>query len=385
MVDRRNHDKEKVIEAISALNLTVTTAEVAARTGLSISDSNRLINEVASDTGARLDVRQSGNITYSFAENFKSKYFARGLKAFLQKMGLTVYFFLFTLVKISFGLMLLSSLAIVLTAMLTFTFLLQMGGRRRPRMLINLNQIKEMIFWGKKSTAAVKENGNFLLHCFSFLFGDESDASEELHEQEWQMIAQMIQANDGVIIVEQIAPYQLAPLKSGREINEDAMFSVLCRFEGYPEVTEKGNIVYVFPSLKTRFPPSPPHSLEEKKVPFSSLTAAQLKPVLALAMLNLTGAWWLAFTAHRIFRMYQWQVDVLAIYGTLFVIIPLIRWCCLRWSNARRQARNIRRAQLATQLNAPPAGLQDKLNERLAIEAQHHRKGPDKVIYSTEE
>lgn len=382
MPGKNKTDKEKVIAAIVKQDRRVTTADVAASTGLSLSESNLLINQIAADTAARLDVSQSGNITYVFAANFQSYYLSRGLKAFGEKFGRLVFGLLFLLLKISFGLILLASLAIVLTAMLTFAFVIQMGSKqRRPKPLINLAHIRELIFWGKRGTVVISENRNFLLNCFSFLFGDGN--AQNLEEQQWQLIAQLIQANDGVIVAEQVAPYRIEKNKNN---DHDAMFDILCRFAGHPEVSDSGNIVYVFPSLKTnQLLAMPKASLQEKKLLFSNLGSDEIKPVLAIAILNLTGALWLAFTAHRIFRMYQWQVDLLVIYGSLFVIIPFLRWCWLKWANARLQKRNEQRDALASNLLAPPDALQQKLNERLQIELRHQQKEPDTIVYSTEE
>ncbi len=76
------------------------------------------------------------------------------------------------------------------------------------------------------------------------MFGD-GNPNARLKEDRWQYIAQLIRANGGVVTAEQLAPYTDADPK-----NEDGVLPVLVRFDGRPEVTDSGNIVYLFPSLQ---------------------------------------------------------------------------------------------------------------------------------------
>ena len=58
-----------------------------------------------------------------------------------------------------------------------------------------------------RSTTRVPEtNNNFMMNCFSFLFGD-GQPNANLEERKWQLIAQVIKANNGVVTAEQLAPY----------------------------------------------------------------------------------------------------------------------------------------------------------------------------------
>lgn len=53
--------------------------------------------------------------------------------------------------------------------------------------------------------------------------------------------------NNGAIIAEQVAPY-LDNISNQED--EDYILPVLIRFNGYPEVSDKGEIIYYFPELQ---------------------------------------------------------------------------------------------------------------------------------------
>ena len=86
---------------------------------------------------------------------------------------------------------------------------------------------------------------NFLMNVFSYLFGN-GDPNQKFEELEWQTIAKVIEVNQGVVTAEMLAPYAGEDPK-----DEDWMVHVLTRFNGMPEVTENGGIVYTFPAFQS--------------------------------------------------------------------------------------------------------------------------------------
>ncbi|CAN5431388.1 hypothetical protein BH11CYA1_BH11CYA1_19590 [soil metagenome] len=379
--------KQIAIRAINQLGRRVTAADVATETGLSINDSSRLLNEIASEVGGHLEVSAQGFVAYSFSSGFQNKYIATGLKAFFERVGKLLFDIGFFTVKISFGLLLLTSLAVVIIAVMITIFVTTFGSEKKNKRqpLLDLLILRDLIFWQSTSGRAKRlvvqplsarveqiKNDNFLINCFSFLFGDKSP-NAEIEEKQWRLIAQLIHNNDGVVIAEQLAPLLLLEIPE-KASSEDYVLPVLCRFDGRPEVSDSGSIIYQFPSLQVSagLAETPqivlqnflPNALLEYEIPFSNLTKEQIRPVLAIATLNLAGTWWLAFTAHRLVHIYSWQSDILAIYGTLFAIIPLLRWVFLNWVNAGITMRNAEREKLASKLVKPTADLQEKLNQR---------------------
>lgn len=401
-------DKQTVIRAINQLGRRVSAADVATKTGLSLNDSNRLLNEVASDVGGHLEVSKLGFVAYSFNPGFQNNYLATGIRAFAEKAGRMFFNICFFIVKISFGVILLASLAVVILAVMLTIFVTTFGTEKKNKQqpFLDLLILRDLIFWqpnrakqlpGQPLSATVEQikNDNFLINCFSFLFGDKNP-NAEIEEKQWRLIAQLIHNNKGVVTAEQLAPLLLSEI-STKEDNEDFVLPVLCRFDGRPEVSETGSIIYLFPSLQVSAGPTEapkivlqnflPPALIEYEIPFSELSKEQIRPVLAIATLNLAGTWWLAFTAHRLVHTYRWQADILVVYGTLFVLIPLLRWVYLHWVNTGIAMRNAERDKLAEKLIKPDQALKEKLTEREKM-AQNQAISPTidaaSVIYTSE-
>ncbi len=401
-------DKQIVIRAINQLGRRVSAADVATKTGLSLNDSNRLLNEVASDVGGHLEVSKLGFVAYQFSPGFQNNYLATGLRAFAEKAGRLLFEICFFIVKISFGLILLASLAVVIFAVMLTIFVTTFGTERKNKKqpFLDLLILRDLILWqpnrakrlpGQPLSTTVEQikNDNFLINCFSFLFGDKSP-NTDIEEKQWRLIAQLIHDNKGAVTAEQLAPFMLREI-STKDNNEDFVLPVLCRFDGRPEVSETGSIIYLFPSLQVSAGPTAvpdialpnflPQALIEYEIPFSELSKEQIRPVLAIATLNLAGTWWLAFTANRLVHIYSWQADILATYGTLFVLIPLLRWAYLHWVNAGITMRNAERYKLAEKLRKPDQALEAKLSER-EIMTHNQAIGPTidaaSVIYTSE-
>jgi hypothetical protein len=73
------------------------------------------------------------------------------------------------------------------------------------------------------------------------LFGD-GKPNSNLQKLRWQHIATTIKANGGVVSAEQLAPFL-----DGDTSDSGMVMSALAQFNGHPEVTKSGFIVYVFP------------------------------------------------------------------------------------------------------------------------------------------
>jgi hypothetical protein len=231
---------------------------------------------------------------------------------------------------------------------------------------------------------APKKKGNFVLNCFSFLFGD-GNPNQFLQERRWQLIAQVIRENGGVVTAEQLAPFTDADPK-----NEDGVLPVLVRYDGRPEVTDTGNIVYSFPSLQVSAAhvenSHAPSYLKEERWDFSKLKTDDLVPVLFLATINLIGSWWLFIEAVKIPMLGHLVavLVVLVIYGTLFVLVPCVRWFVLSLLNAQIDARNERRSAWAEQISAPGDSLKTKFKEVEQFKTKLKEITASDIIYSTD-
>lgn len=390
-------EKKLVIKAIDALGRYVTPADVATKTGLPILSTTATLNQVATETGGHLEVAQTGDVAYRFNFGFQNAYLAKGFMRILQLIGDKTFQIAYFLLRISFGIMLILSFLVVVG--LIIVIMLRGGSDDRDRGRgggINFDFfdyliLRDLFWWstGPRQTNRYERQqvrkGNFLLDCFSFLFGD-GNPNYDLEERQWATIAEVIRNNDGVVTAEQLAPFTGANPK-----NEDGVLPTLVRFNGQPEVTETGNIVYVFPSMQvsTRreiHEHTGPIYLKEKLWKFTEAPADSLIPVYLLAGFNFFGSLWLLNTvAHSIELLPLLPlINCLVVYGSFFVGIPLVRWLVQLWLNQRINARNNKRQEYASQLAAPTGELSTKLLEAKQYKVSAQRVSTKDLAYTTE-
>jgi hypothetical protein len=407
-------EKKVVIKAIADLGHRVTAADVASKTGLSLSDTSSMLNAIAAEAGGHLEVSEAGDIAYRFKNNFQSAYLATGIRAVFATVFDKIFAIIFYLLKISFGIFLCISLIIVVIAFIIIAVLSSQFGDRKDFNLKELLEffnfliIRDLIFWGKTSEQTRPENqiegqavtdktrsgkGNFFVNSFSFLFGA-GDPNTHIEEEKWRLAAQAIRENGGVVIKEQLAPY------IGPELDDaDSILPVLTRFEGRPAVTTKGNIAYIFPSLQVTtdadFHPDGEDAaaaaarqgyLKEERWKFSHLSAEALKPVYVIAGLNLFGTLWLYYIFNCMFR-FRWEwTEIMVAYGALFVVIPLFRQAWQTMLNRRIKMRNLERQEAAKIVSQPDQEIIAKLAERQEFATAMHIRAvqADHLAFTTE-
>ncbi len=392
-------EKKLVIKAIDALGRHVTPADVATKTGLPILSTTATLNQVATETGGHLEVAKTGDVAYRFNFGFQNAYLAKGFMRILQMIGEKTFQIAFFLLRISFGIMLILSFLVVVG--LIIVIMLRGGGDRdrdRGGGGINFDFFDYMIlrdlFWWSSYTGQTNRyrnerrqvrKGNFLLDCFSFLFGD-GNPNYDLEERRWATIAEIIRNNEGVVTAELLAPFTGANPK-----NEDGVLPVLVRFNGKPEVSETGNIVYVFPSMQVStkgelHENTKPIYLKEKDWKFTEAPADSLMPVYVLAGFNFFGSIWLLnFVAHSAeFYPLLPLINCLVVYGVFFVGVPLVRWLGQLWLNQRINARNKTRQEYAAQVSSPSGELKTKLLEAKQFQVKTQRVSTKDLAYTTE-
>jgi hypothetical protein len=263
-----------VMRAVEQLDYRVTVGDVSSKAGIDLNTAERGLLALASEAGGNLQVAESGEIAYLFPKNFRgvlrNKYWRLRWQEWWQK----IWSVLFYLIRISFGILLLAS--IVLIAITIIILLVaasasrgegeDRGGSRSsgggmifvPRFWFGPD-----FFWiftpdyrrrqshqrARGRTLDGDRDMSFLEAVFSFLFGD-GNPNADLEDRRWQSIAAVIQNNQGAVVAEQIAPY-LDDLGRGfdREY-EHYMLPVLTRFNGRPQVSPDGQLVYHFPDLQ---------------------------------------------------------------------------------------------------------------------------------------
>eukprot|EP00966_Prymnesium_polylepis_P042697 992321-Prymnesium_polylepis.1 len=89
---------------------------------------------------------------------------------------------------------------------------------------------------------------------FSFVFGD-GDPNEGLRAARVKALAEVIRANGGAVIAEQLAPFLDPPAAPSSDpsrwlVDESWVLPAIMELGGRPDVSDDGSIVYVFDELK---------------------------------------------------------------------------------------------------------------------------------------
>lgn len=402
-----------IMQAVEQLGYRVTVGDVAAKAGLDVNFAQRELLTLASEAGGNLQVAESGDIAYLFPNNFRDILRNKFLRLQLQEWWQKIWRILFYLIRISFGIVLVASILLIFVAI---TIVLSSsdsnngggggegggGGGRGGFFFFPYfwNDLVWIFYWNhdepyyqqRSRLTGQKPQMSFLEAVFSFIFGD-GNPNHNLEERKWSDIATAIRNNRGAVVAEQIAPY-LDNLGQGyaREY-EEYMLPALARFDGRPEVSPQGQIVYHFPQLQTTATErnSEPVAayLREMLWRFSNASSGQIMLAAGLGAVNLVGALVLgnllsnSAIASGFIGFVSAIYPTILIYGVGFLAIPLIRYFWIQWKNSRIEARNQERQQRAMLLNEPDANLLQKLAYAREFAAENVLTGED-LAYTTE-
>ncbi|NEP07423.1 MAG: hypothetical protein F6K25_05505 [Okeania sp. SIO2G4] len=412
-----------IITAVENLDYRVTVGDVVAKAGLDVKVAEQGLLALATDAGGHLQVSETGEIAYLFPKNFRgilrNKFWRLRWREWWEK----VWRVLFYLIRISFGILLILSLVIILAAITIIVISLNSSGERNdsgsrgknfgggmmflPRFWFNYNWFL-WFNWGyydrpyryqrqrQKYHSQGQKNGmNFFEAVFSFLFGD-GNPNYNLDERRWQAIATVIKNNQGAVVAEQIAPY-LDDLGKGYALEyEEYILPVLIRFNGRPEVSSEGQIVYHFPELQATAKGwnSQPISafLKEKFWRFSEATSGQIMLATGLGAVNFVGALVLgslledgtvAAQLGGFISFVEVIYPLLLVYGVGFLVLPLIRYFWVQWRNGKVEARNQQRQKRVITLNHSDRQLKQKIEYAKKF-ASETIIGCESLAYTTE-
>jgi len=402
-----------IMQAVEQLGYRVTVGDVAAKAGLDLNVAQQGLLALASDAGGHLQVAESGEIAYQFPQNFRTILRNKFLRLRLQEWWQKIWKVLSYLIRISFGIVLLASIVLIFVTIAII--LIALNSSRDSDDSPSSNSGGGVVFlpyyWFAPDWFWVfypdydtpqyqhrrreKPQLNFLEAVFSFLFGD-GNPNANLEQRRWQEIGMAIRNKGGSVVAEQIAPY-LDDIGGGysREY-EDYMLPVLTRFNGYPEVSPDGQIVYRFPDLQVtaaqQHQQPIPAYLQELSWRFSSASSGQNILSIGLGAINLIGGLVLgnllasgtvAAQLGGLVAFVQSIYWLLLGYGIAFLTVPLIRYFWIQWRNSKIDFRNQQRQARTMQLNQPSAELQKKIAyaRQFAAETVIDRKD---LVYTTE-
>ncbi|OCR00310.1 hypothetical protein BCD67_25250 [Oscillatoriales cyanobacterium USR001] len=404
-----------IMQAVEQLGYRVTVGDVVAKAGLDVNFAQRELLALASDVGGNLQVAESGEIAYSFPQNFRDILRNKFLWLQLQEWWAKIWRVLFYLIRISFGIVLLASILLIIVSITVILTALNSsnnnsGGSSNSNsgdggfrvMPYFFNDWWWFFYWNndpyyrrERQNHGEPDEMNFLESVFSFIFGD-GNPNYNLNERRWQAIGRIIRNHQGAIAAEQIAPY-LDRIGQGVSADyEGYMLPVLTRFEGRPEVSPEGQIVYHFPTLQTTAAENNPQPvasyLREFLYKFSEASSGQIWLAAGLGVVNLGGALILGKllgTPGLVAKIGEFIIFVQAVYpmlltyGVAFLSIPLVRYFWIQWRNSQIEARNQARQQRAARLNQPDETLRQKLNYARQFAAENVISGQD-LAYTTE-
>jgi hypothetical protein len=397
-----------IMRSVEQLGYRVTVGDVATQIGLNIAEVNQGLLALAAEAGGHLQVAQSGDVVYQFPQNFRDILRNKYLQIRLKEWWKKVWSVLFYLIRISFGIFLIISiLLITVTIIIIMTASSDRDNDNRSSNSRGFNFFFfPDLFWyfspnyNDNRQERRREKGensemNFLEAVFSFLFGD-GDPNANLEERRWEEIGAVISNNQGAVVAEQIAPYLDDIGEKYQQEYEDYMLPVLVRFNGFPQVSSEGQIVYYFPELQVRASKKQRRSvseyLHEFAWRFSAASSGQIMLSAGLGGVNFVGALILgnlltknavAAQIGGLVAFTQGIYGLLLAYGTGFLAIPLIRYFWINWRNDQINNRNHQRQERARLL----AGLDTSLQKKIAFAREFATEkviAKEDAVYSTE-
>jgi hypothetical protein len=397
----------QLMTAVEQLGYRVTCGDVATQTGIRIEAVRSGLLALANQTGGHLQVTDTGEVIYVLSPDFRRILLRKSvklqLKVWLDRFSAVGFY----LVKISFGVFLVTSISVVYLTILAIAlaaiFSNDSGGDCGDG-----NCVLGIFDWGGSSSNSPnlptstatsqlepiraktqRKPLNFLEAVFSVLFGD-GNPNHDLEQRRWSYIGNLIHRQRGVAIAEQIAPY-LDDLGQGYDREyENYMLPVLTKFNGIPEVSPTGQLVYHFPDLQTTLKDAPdrssrvPQSLRERKWKFTKATPEQTNWSISLFAANIVGIGVLALLLKGLVSsLIGGVLVILALYGAGLVIIPSCRYFWVKAQDRRVRQRNHFRHQQANLLQQN-GEIQAKLDYAQQFAKQYRITDRD-IIYTTEE
>ncbi|MDZ8055535.1 MAG: hypothetical protein RMX68_011695 [Aulosira sp. ZfuVER01] len=398
-----------IMQAVEQLGYRVTVGDVATQAGLNIAEAGQGLLALASDAGGHLQVAESGDIVYLFPQNFRAILQNKYLQLRLQEWWQKVWGALFYLIRISFGIFLIVSIALITVTIIMIVTAMNSdrdGNNRSshsggggffffPDLFWYFSPNYQTEYHQRRRERNQTSNLNFFEAVFSFLFGD-GNPNAKLEERRWQEIAAVIQHNRGAVVAEQIAPYLDNIGEKYQQEYEDYMLPVLLRFNGQPKVSPEGQIVYYFPELQIKASKKRRQSisvyLEESLWRFSEASSGQnmlsaglgiLNFVLALVLGSLLRDGIVAAQLGELVVFVQGIYWLLLAYGIGFLGVPLVRYFWIQWRNRKIAARNRDRLSRARLLTNMDSSLQQKIDYARQF-ATEKTIGKEDLVYSSE-
>ena len=366
-----------ILASIAARRGRVTPAEVAADTGKGVRMCARVLNRIAVACGgaAHIEASPAGEAVYVFPRNLTGAFAATRMQETAGTVMQALLHLVTFLFRCSFGLLLIASFICVLSMCIaTFAVLVIFatvtgihvhGEIHHLLQQFDFHNLGYFFSWRERDSKEEQyiylgqaidfRSDGLLYNCYSYLFGDgDPNAHLKLNDEWMRNIAALIYDNQGAISWGQVVPLLVSPTVP----EEKAIFPLLVRFDGLPQVNAAGKIIYVFPEMQSTdkpYPPAPAY-VEETEWLFTEEPASKMRLVVIFGLFNLAG-WCLIANSPGLCELvspYQWIIPIFAEYAAFFLLFPVQRHVANSMRNAAVDGRNQLRRKAAEKL-APPA------------------------------
>ena len=399
-----------IMQAVEKLDYRVTVGDIATQAGLNVAEASQGLLALATEAGGHLQVAEDGDIVYLFPKNFRQVLRNKNLRLQLQEWWEKIWKVLFYLIRISFGIFLIVSIALIYITIIVVIsaansdrdddrgggFSFGTGFFYFPDLFWFFGTDYNRNQYGRNNQRRrEKSDLNFFESVFSFLFGD-GNPNGNLEERRWREIATVIRNHKGAVVAEQISPYLDDIGETYQQDYEDYMLPVLSRFNGQPQVSSQGEIVYYFPELQITATKQNhqeiPNYLQEFLWRFSQASSGQIMLSVGLGAANLVGALilgsllgdgTLAQEIGGLVGFVQGIYWLLLAYGIGFLGVPLVRYFWIQWRNGKIEQRNNQRKARAKLLSSADTALQEKITFSRQF-AQEKAIAQEDLVYTTE-
>ncbi|MBN2441362.1 MAG: hypothetical protein JXJ04_08445 [Spirochaetales bacterium] len=253
--------KNQLVQVLRKQKNESTIADLVSASGLPKFQVEEAIKVVSNEYRGHMKVSESGELLYYFPQGMRNqvKGFIPGLKRFLSSFGKVLIRILTFLFKIWIMVMLVGYFVlflVILIAAVAAAIAISFGGKGNRRssgkggvfyLVIKLFELFARIwFYGQiMKGPRIKAKGRPLHKAvFAFVFG-EPDPQKEWENDERKYVISYIQSHKGIITLEEL---MAITGKNTAEANE-LINSYLLEYEGEPQVTGQGSIIFFFPEL----------------------------------------------------------------------------------------------------------------------------------------
>jgi hypothetical protein len=253
----------------------VIASDVATRAGVSLSQARKDLTALASISRGDISVSADGELLYEFPSNLKGVLSSNSAKYKSLQTFEKVWPRIFWGVRVSFGVALLASVVLIFSTLLFINSSSSSSDddRRRDNRgggfgggMMNMNMMwgpspfdffyyrpyGSYGYYGNAQERKDPSEMGFFESVFSYVFGD-GNPNQGLEERRLSLAAEMIRQNSGAVTADQLAPFCDAPdpdESSKTYVDESFVLPIVAQLDGEPQVTEEGDIVYVFPELQ---------------------------------------------------------------------------------------------------------------------------------------